>query len=253
MRLLATFLLLAAIYLHLGGGESKLHTRPNGHKHGEEMVGSIRAGLMVSTGLMLYQCNSKAIKMLVPVAVGAGEQCLDGEPIVNIIERDRQCVYVKDEQYNNGNPIILCACENVKGNQLWTFKSNGTIRLNGKCLTTYGYASGNYLMIFDYDTAVPEATKWILYNAGTIMNPRSGLFIAAETFTQGTVLTVAKDNNSFRLAWSAGNYTQPTINYISGFLKILFNHNACVAAAVVAMNSDSHDDSATVACFVYSS
>ncbi|GJX04011.1 putative reverse transcriptase domain-containing protein [Tanacetum coccineum] len=26
----------------------------------------------------------------------------------------------------------------------------------------------------------------------------------------------------------------------------LFNHNACVAAAVVAMNSDSHDDSATV-------
>nr|GFB34319.1 RNA-directed DNA polymerase, eukaryota [Tanacetum cinerariifolium] len=27
------------------------------------------------------------------------------------------------------------------------------------------------------------------------------------------------------------------------------NHNACVAAAVVAMNSDSHDDSVTVACF----
>nr|GEX46537.1 hypothetical protein [Tanacetum cinerariifolium] len=30
---------------------------------------------------------------------------------------------------------------------------------------------------------------------------------------------------------------------------ILFSHNACVAAAVNAMNSDSHDDSATVACF----
>nr|GEY24144.1 hypothetical protein [Tanacetum cinerariifolium] len=32
-------------------------------------------------------------------------------------------------------------------------------------------------------------------------------------------------------------------------LSSLFNHNACVAAVVVAMNSDSHDDSATVACF----
>nr|GEY87141.1 hypothetical protein [Tanacetum cinerariifolium] len=32
-------------------------------------------------------------------------------------------------------------------------------------------------------------------------------------------------------------------------LSGLFNHNACVAAVVAAMNSDSHDDSATVACF----
>ncbi|GKE47643.1 hypothetical protein Tco_1478901 [Tanacetum coccineum] len=32
-------------------------------------------------------------------------------------------------------------------------------------------------------------------------------------------------------------------------LSNLFNHNACVAAAVAAMNSDSHDDNATVACF----
>nr|GEW45992.1 hypothetical protein [Tanacetum cinerariifolium] len=32
-------------------------------------------------------------------------------------------------------------------------------------------------------------------------------------------------------------------------LSSLFNHNACVAAADAAMNSDSHDDSATVACF----
>ncbi|GJV39141.1 hypothetical protein Tco_1417581 [Tanacetum coccineum] len=29
----------------------------------------------------------------------------------------------------------------------------------------------------------------------------------------------------------------------------LFSHNACVATAVAAMNSDSHDDSAIVACF----
>nr|GEW41967.1 codeine O-demethylase-like [Tanacetum cinerariifolium] len=32
-------------------------------------------------------------------------------------------------------------------------------------------------------------------------------------------------------------------------LCVLFNHSACVAAAVAAMNFDSHDDNATVACF----
>nr|GEX95578.1 hypothetical protein [Tanacetum cinerariifolium] len=32
-------------------------------------------------------------------------------------------------------------------------------------------------------------------------------------------------------------------------LSSLFNHNACVATTVAAMNSDLHDDSATVACF----
>ncbi|GJY74970.1 hypothetical protein Tco_0479401 [Tanacetum coccineum] len=36
---------------------------------------------------------------------------------------------------------------------------------------------------------------------------------------------------------------------IKCLLSNLFNHNACVAAAVAAMNSDSHDDNATVACF----
>nr|GEZ11716.1 hypothetical protein [Tanacetum cinerariifolium] len=32
-------------------------------------------------------------------------------------------------------------------------------------------------------------------------------------------------------------------------LSSIFNHNACVAATVAVMNSDSHDDSATLACF----
>ncbi|GJV80579.1 ribosome-inactivating protein [Tanacetum coccineum] len=141
--------------------------------------------------LMLYQCNSKAIRMPVPVAVGADEQCPDGEPTTNIIGRDGQCVNVYENQYDNGNPIILFACRNAKGNQLWTFKSDGTIRSNGKCLTTYGYASGDDIMICDGDTTMPDATKW--------------------------------------QARSAGNYTQPTINYISGFREMCLQANGANA------------------------
>nr|GEY24331.1 type 2 ribosome-inactivating protein precursor [Tanacetum cinerariifolium] len=150
--------------------------------------------------LMLYRCNPKAIRMPVPVAVGTDEQCLDGEPTTYIIRMTRKCVDVYENQYDNETPIILFSCENAKGNQLWTFKSDGTIQSNGKCLTANGYASRDYIWIFDYDKAEPEATKWVLYNAGTIMNPRSSLVIAAESSTQRTVLNVAEDNNSSRQA-----------------------------------------------------
>nr|GEX28386.1 type 2 ribosome-inactivating protein [Tanacetum cinerariifolium] len=51
---------------------------------------------LAALALMLYQvakCNPKAIRMPVPVA---DEQCSDGEPTTNIVERDGQCVNVKD-------------------------------------------------------------------------------------------------------------------------------------------------------------
>lgn len=186
---------------------------------------------VAALGLMLYyDCNAPRAIIRMPVPVAADEeQCPSGEPTTNIIGRDGQCVDVRDNQYNNGNPIILWACGNAQRNQLWTFKSDGTIRSNGMCLTTYGYAPGNYIMIYDCDAAVREATQWTLYNAGTIMNPRSGLVIAAETSTQGTVLTVAEDNNSSRQAWSAGKFTQPTINYISGFQEMCLQANGANA------------------------
>ncbi|KAI7737201.1 hypothetical protein M8C21_015039 [Ambrosia artemisiifolia] len=167
--------------------------------------------------------------MPVPVAVGAEEQCPYGEPTTNIIGRDGQCMDVKGSQYNNGNAIILWACGNAQRNQLWTFKSDGTIQSNGKCLATEGYTSGNRIIISDCDTDAPEATQWILYDIGTIMNPKSGLVIAAETSTQGIVLTVAEDNNSSRQAWSAGNYTQPAINYIIGLCEMCLEANGANA------------------------
>nr|GFA42665.1 ribosome-inactivating protein [Tanacetum cinerariifolium] len=90
-----------------------------------------------------------------PVLV-ADEQCPDGEPTINIIGKDGQCVNVKDSQYYNGNFIILGACGNAQRNQLWTFKSDGTIRSNGKCLTSGYGGCGAYIMIF-YCDIVPEA------------------------------------------------------------------------------------------------
>ncbi|KAD5507814.1 hypothetical protein E3N88_15517 [Mikania micrantha] len=179
--------------------------------------------------LMLYRCNPntpKAALLRMPLGAADEQQCPYVEPTTNIIGRDGQCMNVRDNNYHNGNSIILWPCGSAQGNQLWTFKSDGTIRSNGKCLTTYGYAAGNYIMIYDCDTAVVEATKWFLYDIiGTITNPTSGLVIAAESAAQGTTLTVAEDNNSSRQAWTAGNYTEPTISYISGFREMCLQAN----------------------------
>nr|GEU31631.1 cytochrome P450 716B1-like [Tanacetum cinerariifolium] len=76
---------------------------------------------------------------------------------------------------------------------------------------------------------VSEAAR---ISAGTIMNPRSGLVIAAESSTQRTVLNVAEDNNSSRQAWSAN--TQPTINYISGFREMCLQANGAYACVWLA-------------------
>ncbi|GJV80576.1 ribosome-inactivating protein [Tanacetum coccineum] len=119
--------------------------------------------------LMLYQCNPNAIRMPDPVAdVGADdEQCPYGEQTTNIIGKDGQCVDVKITNTIMGIPLF-CGHAEILNITSWTFKSDGTIWSNGKCLTTYGYASGSYIMIFDCDTAMPEATKWILYNVGKL-------------------------------------------------------------------------------------
>ncbi|GKD97150.1 ribosome-inactivating protein [Tanacetum coccineum] len=77
--------------------------------------------------------------------------------------------------------------------------------------------------VFLKEIQVQKATKFvILYTAGTIMNPR--------IMPCHRQLTIAEeDNNSSRQAWSAGNYTQPTINYISGFREMCLQANGANA------------------------
>ncbi|KAG4165410.1 hypothetical protein ERO13_A13G077500v2 [Gossypium hirsutum] len=82
-------------------------------------------------------------------------------PTSHITGQNGFCVDVYEGIYHDGNKVILWECGQNQANQLWTLTSNdNTIRSGGKCLTTYGYSSQNYVMIYDCDTAVPDATKW---------------------------------------------------------------------------------------------
>ncbi|XVF06473.1 hypothetical protein REPUB_Repub06bG0051200 [Reevesia pubescens] len=137
----------------------------------------------------------------------------------HITGRNGLCVDVYKGSYHNGNKIILWECGQNQANQLWTLRTDDkTIRSGGKCLTTYGYSSGNYVMIYDCDTAVSDATKWEIRSDGSIRNPRSELVLTGSKDSSGVInLIVDKTFYGSKQAWYASNSTKPSMTSIVGY------------------------------------
>nr|1PC8_B Chain B, Himalayan mistletoe ribosome-inactivating protein [Viscum album]1TFM_B Chain B, Himalayan mistletoe ribosome-inactivating protein [Viscum album]1YF8_B Chain B, Beta-galactoside-specific lectin 4 [Viscum album] len=152
--------------------------------------------------------------------------CSASEPTVRIVGRNGMNVDVRDDDFHDGNQIQLWPSKsNNDPNQLWTIKRDGTIRSNGSCLTTYGYTAGVYVMIFDCNTAVREATIWQIWGNGTIINPRSNLALAASSGIKGTTLTVQTLDYTLGQGWLAGNDTAPREVTIYGFNDLCMESN----------------------------
>lgn len=190
-------------------------------------------GVQADNNIFLYSGDSPNITADGEGGLSSGGNA-DNIAATNILGRDNLCVDVKDGRYNNGNPIQLWPCGNAQLNQLWTFRSDGTIRSNGKCMTTYGYNVSDYVMIFDCGSAVTAATKWTLDYSGTIRNPQSGLVLTARVSTPDPTLTVNVDSNSSTQAWTPVNYTIPAISYISGFRELCLQANGVNAGVWLA-------------------
>ncbi|CAK9187433.1 unnamed protein product, partial [Ilex paraguariensis] len=152
------------------------------------------------------------------------ETCTILESTRHISGRDGLCVDVRDGHDNDGNPIQLWPCGQQR-NQQWTFHTDGTIRSMGKCMTTYGYSHGDYVMIFDCSTAVPDATKWVVSIDGSITNPHSGLVLTAPDATQGTTLLVENNIHAARQGWSVGEHVEPTVTFIVGYKEMCLQAN----------------------------
>ncbi|KNA09328.1 hypothetical protein SOVF_154610 [Spinacia oleracea] len=145
------------------------------------------------------------------------------EPKVHITGFDGFCVSVKDGDYSDGNSIVLTECKDGQENQVWSLRSQDqTIRSKGKCLTTYGYKQGNYVMIYDCDTAIPDATKWHIDSiVGKIKNPRSGLYLTADRRATGVHnLVIDHYQYASRQVWLPTNITTPSVNYIVGYRSL---------------------------------
>ncbi|KAJ6824019.1 uncharacterized protein M6B38_129365 [Iris pallida] len=152
------------------------------------------------------------------------DTCELSEPTVRISGRDGYCMDVKGGFYNNRNPIILWSCGyKDQVSQLWTFKRDGTIQSNGKCLTAYGYSAGDYVMIYDCPSAVTHATLWTMHY-GTLTNP-SGLTIGAESGNSGTELTMQINVNASQQGWLASNNTRPFLTPLIGLDDLCMQRN----------------------------
>ncbi|XP_022740694.1 abrin-b-like [Durio zibethinus] len=140
-------------------------------------------------------------------------------PTSYIIGQNGLCVDVYQGSYHDGNKIILSECGQNQANQLWTLRTDdNTIRSGGKCLTTYGYSSGSYVMIYDCDTAVSDVTKWKIRSDGSIRNPESGLVLTVSKDSSG-MINLVLDNNFYgsRQAWYASNNSKPSVTTIVGY------------------------------------
>ncbi|KAG5543116.1 hypothetical protein RHGRI_016012 [Rhododendron griersonianum] len=201
------------------------------------IVDSISHAVITGLALLLYRCptgglgSNDAILALpgsiirIPFSsVGDDDECTILAS-THISGRDGLCVDVRDEKDDDGNPIQLWPC-GQQSNQQWTFQTDGTIRSLGKCMTTYSYSPGVYVMIFNCGTAVQDATKWSLSSDGTITNPRSGLVLTANQAAQGTTLTVETNVHAARQGWRVvGEEVNPTVTTIIGLNDLCMQAN----------------------------
>ncbi|XP_057251164.1 abrin-a [Beta vulgaris subsp. vulgaris] len=151
------------------------------------------------------------------------------EPKVHITGPDGLCVAVNNGDYHDGNMIVLNECKDDQENQLWTLRTwDQTIRSNGKCLTTYGYKKGAYVMIYDCELAAPDAAKWqIMSNLGRIKNPKSELHLTASKDAATGIVKVIVDHYQYasRQVWLPTNITKPTVTYIVGNQSLCLTQN----------------------------
>ncbi|EEF30196.1 ricin-agglutinin family protein [Ricinus communis] len=181
--------------------------------------------------LMVYRCArppSTQFSLLIrPVVPSLNDDvCVDPEPIVRIAGRNGLCVDVRGEEFYDGNPIQLWPCKsNTDWNQLWTLRKDGTIRSNGKCLTIYKSSPGKHVMIYNCTTATVGATRWQIWDNRTIINPISGLVLAATSGNSGTTLTVQTNIYAVSQGWLPSNNTQPFVTSIVGLNDLCLQAN----------------------------
>ncbi|EEF28162.1 Agglutinin precursor [Ricinus communis] len=182
--------------------------------------------------LMVYRCapppSSQFSLLIRPVVPNFNaDVCMDPEPIVRIVGRNGLCVDVTGEEFFDGNPIQLWPCKsNTDWNQLWTLRKDSTIRSNGKCLTISKSSPGQQVVIYNCSTATVGATRWQIWDNRTIINPTSGLVLAATSGNSGTKLTVQTNIYAVSQGWLPTNNTQPFVTTIVGLYGMCLQANS---------------------------
>ncbi|KAJ4837989.1 hypothetical protein Tsubulata_029075 [Turnera subulata] len=136
------------------------------------------------------------------------------EPIAKIGGRRDRCLGVKDYNPVDGNNIIHWGCGI---NQYWTFKRDGTIRYQDKCLASYNFGPESYMVIYNCSTAPKPTTFWVVNTYGSIISPYSGMSVTTTNPYETIKLTLEITEFTSGQGWLPTNYTAPFPVSLMGF------------------------------------
>ncbi|KAM7252912.1 hypothetical protein ACFE04_025530 [Oxalis oulophora] len=164
----------------------------------------------------IMQVNTSTLTRSMAPKLGSCQSCRNSkEPALFIRGRNDMCADVNGGNYNDGNSIILFPCRDNQVNQRWTFKADGTIRSNGKCLVAHE-VPGNQVMIFDCDKVGGWIKMWELWSNGTIRNKFSKLVLSATSGTMRSALTVRTNVYNSSQCWLPSQNIQLPVRSIVG-------------------------------------
>nr|GEX37893.1 ribosome-inactivating protein [Tanacetum cinerariifolium] len=257
MRLLATLLvLLAAIYLHLGGVQADTKDDKNNFYYNNVHEPNIKAYIKLLEEVQLENNGDEVITVIIDTVNVYVVGYLVGSTI-------RPTLHYLNLDDADQREALLQAFPNIDYTHRLGFAGNyGS--LSGRERTEFGHVrtrniehlilqsmyGQNLNFILDNRAICPE-NRWsdlseqIQWSVAvgvdeqcpygeltTKIIRRDGQCLRPPL--RGTVLEMAEDNNSSRQAWNARDYTQPTINYISGFRKMCLQANGANASVWLA-------------------
>jgi chitinase len=118
-----------------------------------------------------------------------------------IVGPDGLCVDDNGRVRPNGNAIQLFGCNGTPAQQ-WTFATDGTVQVLGKCMQVTKPVIGGRIILWDCDGSTGEV--WHRGDAGTLVNVLSGLCLDDPATNQqwGTQLDIATCTAGARQAWT---------------------------------------------------
>jgi hypothetical protein len=116
--------------------------------------------------------------------------------------RATKCVTDNDGSSANGTPVVLEDC-NGTTQQNWTASSDGTIRINGKCLDIYRDEKASKAPVELWTCTGAANQEWIPVK-GTLVNPISGRCLDDPAFniTDSTHLEIYNCNGGSNQQWT---------------------------------------------------
>jgi RHS repeat-associated protein len=108
----------------------------------------------------------------------------------------------------DGTKVDLAACTGAVS-QTWTTGTDGTVKVQGKCLTVHGNGTTAATLVEIDSCTTASGQKWQAAPSGALVNPNSGMCLddPGGTKTTGTQLDIAACNGWPRQEWATELFT----------------------------------------------